>query len=146
MAHHAPDWLGGRQSYELGVHVTVVKVNSDKPIGETLPKIREVVLEQERHNVHTWAISAEHRDNLRETESVHLWSRLVGGGASPELTLLCRHSLYQRNLQGKSVIAVGFSPTCSTERPIPCAFCRFPGTPRIRKNRELTGNESHWGW
>ena len=25
-----PDWLAGEQSYELGVHFTLVKVNSDK--------------------------------------------------------------------------------------------------------------------
>ena len=85
----APDWLGRDSHTNSESTFTVVKVNSDKPIRETLPKIREVVLDQERHNVHTWAISAEHRDNLRETENVSLLSRLVGGGRSLQLTLLC---------------------------------------------------------
>jgi hypothetical protein len=36
------------------------------------------------------AILAEHRDNLPETENVSLVSRLVGGGASLQPTLLCQ--------------------------------------------------------
>ena len=137
---HAPDLLGGDSHTNSESTFTVVKVNSAKPIRETLPNIREVVLHQDKHHVHTWAISAEHRDNLRETESVSLWSRLVGGGASPELTLLCRKFPVSEKSTGKIVIAVGFSPFVLRKDPSHAAFCRFPGTLRMRKNRELTGN------
>ena len=41
---------------------------------------------------------------LRHAENTENVSRLVGGGASLQRTLLCRNSLYQGNLQGKSHI------------------------------------------
>jgi hypothetical protein len=44
-----------------------------------MPKTREVASDEDGHGGHMRAILAKHRDNLRETENVSFWSRLVGG-------------------------------------------------------------------
>lgn len=59
---------------------TVVKVHFDRSRRETHQNIQKVVSEEKRADAYTRAISAEHRDNLPEPESVSLVSRLVGGG------------------------------------------------------------------
>ena len=73
------------------------------------------------------------------------FSDVVGGGPSLQLTLLCIKFPVSEKSTGKSVISVGFSPLVLRKAPSNAPFDRFPGTPRVRKNRELTGNGLHGG-
>jgi hypothetical protein len=145
MPHNAPDSLTEDSHLNSESISHLSKWTPTGPLRETLPNTREVVSDEDRHGFNTRAILAEPRDNLRETESVYLLSRLVGGGASLQLTLLCRKFPASVKYTGKIAIAARSFVGSSTERPIPHGFRRTPRSPPVRKNRELTGNDSQ-GW
>ena len=84
-----------------------------------------------------------YRDSLRKTENGNLMSRLVGGGSSLPLTLLCTKFPTSVKDTGKIACAARSFAGSFYGKLHPARLSRDPRKPRVRMNRDLTGNDLH---